>query len=121
MVENCRAVLRSEVRTLAVQLRGIVILPKGIQQNFIGNLFGLVANLNRFSMPRAVSAHVLVSRVFHFAAGVTNTRGCHARNLPECCFDTPEASGCKCRFRHELLPSAYFFIKFDARGCQKSP
>src|SRR5213592_3589979 len=106
MVENRRPILSAEVRALAVQLRGIMILPEDIQQGFVRSLCRIVVNLNCFRMSCAVGADVFIRRILHLAAGVANTGACHTRNLPKCCFDAPEASSSKCRFRHELLPSA---------------
>src|SRR5439155_907330 len=40
MIENHRAILRSNIRTLAIQRRGIVVRPKNVKQFVIGDLRG---------------------------------------------------------------------------------
>src|SRR5438309_11446639 len=68
--ENGRPVLRTPVGSLAVELGGIVILPKDFQQLLVRNFRPIVLHLNRFRVPGVVVTHVLVGWVGHSSAGV---------------------------------------------------
>src|SRR5689334_18087705 len=101
MIENRGAILLAEVRTLAVQLGWIVVLPENIEQIFIGNSGGIVINLDRFRMAGGIRANVFVRGVLHLAADVTDSGSRYAWNLTEGRFNAPETSGCKSCFCHK--------------------
>src|SRR5437868_3267063 len=100
MIENCRPVLRSEVRALPVQLRGIVVLPENIEQVSVRNFCRIIFNFNSLGMSGAVRANVFVSRVPQVPTGITNAGSRHAGNLAEHRFNTPKTSCSKCSFSH---------------------
>src|SRR5882724_310066 len=100
MVEDRSAVLRAPVRALAIQLGGIVVLPKNVQQLIVGNLAGIVIYFHRFGMAGAVGADLFVSGVFSFPADVAYAGGGDAGKLAEGSFDFPETAGGKCSFGH---------------------
>src|SRR5438309_1460974 len=60
--EDSRAILRTEVGTLAVQCGGIVHLPKVVQKCVIRNFLWIEADLECLGMPGAVSTNVSISR-----------------------------------------------------------
>ena len=98
------------VWALAVQLRGIVVLPEDLEQLIVADLCGIVFNFDSFGMPRSVAANVFVAGIRKFAAGVADARRGHARNLPEARFHSPETPCCKCSFCHRKLPNQYVWF-----------
>ena len=72
MEEDRRTVLASVIRALAVQLRGIVVLPEDIEQLFIIDLGRIVFNLDCLGVSGAVAANVFVGRVRKLSAGVAD-------------------------------------------------
>src|SRR6185503_16164903 len=54
MIKNYRSILRANIRSLAVSLRGVVILPKHVQQRVIADLGRIKLNLHRLRMSGAV-------------------------------------------------------------------
>src|SRR5215469_5089221 len=121
MIENCRTVLCSPVRPLAVQLRGIVILPKHLEQILIGNLGRVVLNLDRFGVSGAIGANIFVGGVWEMAASVANAGRNHAGNLPERSFDSPKAARRESGFGHNFPPNSPCPRLFDASRPEKEP
>ena len=65
---NGGEVLRPDVDALAVGLLEVVDLEEIAHQGFVGNLFGVVSHFNGLQVPRGACLHLLVTRVFDFAA-----------------------------------------------------
>src|SRR5262249_41603329 len=86
-------ILRAVVRALAIHLRGIVHLPKRIEQPLVANRCGIKGDLYDLRMTGLVRANVLVRRVNNVPAAVSRLRFDHPRYLAEVCFNSPEASG----------------------------
>src|SRR5450631_3184694 len=61
MEEDCRAVLRAPVRTLAVQSGWVVQFKKNIQQLHITYFCRVEIKFHYFGVPRTVCANVLVT------------------------------------------------------------
>src|SRR5580693_9566951 len=97
MKENRGAVLRAEVRSLAVHLRGIVCLPEHVEQFFVTHLRGIKRDLYHFRVAGFIGAHVLVGRILRMPAAVAYGGINHSRNALERRLHTPEAAGAKCR------------------------
>src|SRR5215471_19709483 len=57
------AVLSSDVRSLAVELRRVVLVPKDVEQLLVAHPGRVVFDLNRFRVAGFVRAHVFVSRI----------------------------------------------------------
>ena len=88
MSENCRAVLRSEVRSLAIHL-GWVVLSKNIEQLFIAHLCWIERHLHDFCVSGLVGAHIFVGGIRCFLRRCS-PRPCQSlRDLLECRF-TPQ-------------------------------
>src|SRR5579863_7387826 len=109
VIENDAPILCAPVRTLAVQLRWVVEREKGIEKLFVGDPGGIVVDLDGFGMAGAVGADVLVGRVGHCAALVSDGGGGDSGKLRETGFDTPETSGGKCGFGHGDLSHQFRF------------
>jgi len=93
--ENRRAVLRTDVRTLAVVGRRIVDFPKNTQQIVITDLRWIVGDLYRLCVARRIAADLAIRGILRVAAGVAARRVQNARYLAEGRFDAPEAAGCE--------------------------
>src|SRR5678815_5902996 len=90
--EDRGTVLRSVVGALAIELRGIVVLPEYFQQFLVGKFGGIVLHLDRLGMAGAITANVLVSGVGEVPAGVANPGPRDPRQLAESGFDSPETA-----------------------------
>src|SRR5205807_3187664 len=94
--EDDGSILRSHVRALPVQLRGIVVFPEDAQQILIRNLGRIVLDFHHFRVPGPSRADILIRWVLEGAAGITDRRRNDALYLPERGFHAPEAAGAKC-------------------------
>src|SRR2546430_2835763 len=74
MVKNDRAILRSNVRTLAIQGHRIVARPENIEELIVIDLGGVELHLDDLGVPGLIAANIFVSRIVLFAAGVTHGR-----------------------------------------------
>src|SRR5450631_1722822 len=100
MEEDCRAVLRAPVRTLAVQSGWVVQFKKNIQQLHIAYFCRVEIKFHYFGVPRTVCANVLVTGSVELATLISNGRSRNAGNGRECGLDAPETSSPKCCFFH---------------------
>src|SRR3982074_1001471 len=100
MKEDCRAVLRSIVRTLAVELGGIVVFPKYLQQFLVGKFRRIVLHFDGFGVAGAVAANVLVSRIGEVPTRITNPGRRDPRQLAKRSFDSPETACGESSFGH---------------------
>src|SRR5438132_11702569 len=115
MEENCRAVLRAEVWSLAVHLRRVVRVPEDVEQMFVTYFRGIKRYLHDFRMPGFICADIFVRRIGRLAATVSHCGIKHSWHALKCRFDAPEAPRSKCRYlchgrRSSLqsLPSSRF-------------
>ena len=100
MKENRGAVLRAPIGPLAVDLRGIVVLPENFQQIVVRDFRGIVFHFDRFGVAGAIGANFFIGGVLGLATGVADASGGDARHLPEGGFHAPETSRCECGFFH---------------------
>src|SRR6185437_15724822 len=103
-IEDRGAVLAANVRTLAVDRRGVVILPEHLQQSVETHLRGIELDLHHLGVAGAVGTDLLVGRVVGHAARVAHGGGDDAGHLPECRLGSPEAAHGK----DGLVHAAYF-------------
>src|SRR3954463_10417307 len=74
MVENHGPILVADVRALAIQCGRVVIRPKDVEELLVTDDTGIVFDFDYLGVTGGVAANVFVSRVFGFAAGVTDER-----------------------------------------------
>src|SRR6266702_8632355 len=104
MKENRRAVLRTEVRTLAIHLRRVMHLPKHIQQLFVIHFCRVKSHLYHFRVPGFVRAYVFVSRIRRLPAAVAHSGVNYTGHALKRRFHAPEAPRSKSRnLRHGYL------------------
>jgi hypothetical protein len=96
--EDGRAILRAQVRPLAVEGGGVMKCEEGIQQLLIRDLRGIEVQLDYLGVAGLVRAHVFVTGLVKRAALIANSRGRYAGDGCECSFHAPETSCSKCRF-----------------------
>src|ERR1700722_3886831 len=106
------AILCSPVRTLTVELSGVVQFKKQIQQALIAHLRGIELHFHHFRMPGTIGAHVLVGWVVELAALVADGRLGHSRLLLKANLDPPKASCAKCSCLHK---SSVYLLDGDER------
>ena len=92
-IKDRRTILASPVRTLAVQLGGIVRHgEEDREQVAVGNLGWVVGNLHRLGMPRHAGAHNLVLRGRGASPGIARNDSGDAPHVLEHGVHTPEAA-----------------------------
>src|SRR5690242_9110421 len=91
--EDRRAVLRADVRSLAVELRGIVQREELLDELLVGDLGRIEVDLHDLGVPRAPRAHLLVGRLRQRAAEVADRGPAHSGRVAELDLDAPEAAG----------------------------
>ena len=88
VVEDHRAVLRAEVRALAVPLRRVVAVPEDLEQLLVGDDRRVVLDLDDLGVARIPLVHHLVGRVGHWPPAYPETAdftpGSHSNSASTC-------------------------------------
>src|SRR5207245_6193084 len=109
--ENRRAILRAEVRSLAIYLRRIVHVPERFDKRFVAHFLRIKSYLHNFRVSGLVSADILVRGIFSAAIAITDGRVHNSGNHPKLHFHSPEtASGKSSEFSHRHSFLSYFII-----------
>ena len=98
MVENHRAVLRTDVGSLPVEAGRVVAAEEGFEQFGVGDLAGVIGHPYTLSVAGRAAAYSFVSRVFNLAPFVTRYSGFHTVEGFVHGFGAPEAAGTKGSF-----------------------
>jgi hypothetical protein len=96
-LKNDRTVLRAEVRSLPVERRGIVNLPKYFEQLLERHARRVILDLHDFGVSRLAAADGSIVRFRDGAARVSNGHVDDALDRAKSRLDSPEASGAKYR------------------------
>jgi len=104
VVENNRAVLRTDVGALAIARSRIMVAPENVQQLPIGNLRRVKDYFDYFGMARFIATNIFIGRIFRLSSRITDGGILHSIGLPEYGLDSPKTSGAKGRL-------------FSAHGC----
>src|SRR6266851_3681190 len=99
--EDCRTILRTDVRALTVQLRRIMGDRKvDLQNASVADLARVKCDAHRFRMPGSARSDHFVMRGVLFAARIAGDRAGHAAYVLEHALNPPETSaGEDCRLR----------------------
>src|SRR5437870_11940080 len=103
MKEDCRAILRTPVRSLPVQLSGIVILPENLHQSLVRNLCRVILNFDCLRMASLIGRDVFIGWILQLPSCISNPRRGHAGELTEGSLNAPKAAGRKRSYRHGVL------------------
>src|SRR4029453_2421302 len=101
MVKDRRTILLSNIGTLPIQRRRIVVRPENIKQLVVTNLRWIEFHFPHFGMAGFVPANIFIGWIILRSACVPNRCRDHAVQFSECLFHTPEtarAKGCLLRF-----------------------
>ena len=98
MIKNHGAILRPNVRALAIQRRRIVVRPKNIEKVVVADLRWVEFNLDGFRVAGFIRANVFISWVLFRSAGVTDRSRSYAFQFPESFFHAPKTSRAERRF-----------------------
>jgi hypothetical protein len=98
MIKNDRAILRANIRALAIDRRWVVIRPENVEQLIIAHLRRVEFHLHDFRVSRFIRANVLVSRVLLRSTGVTDRRVRNTFELPKGRLHSPKTASTECRF-----------------------
>src|SRR5437667_10377781 len=104
--ENHRPVLRSHVRSLAVERRGVVALPENLEQLLVSDLGRVELDFHDFRVPGTVRAYILIGRAFELPAHITDRCRSDARGLTKRRLYSPKTSRRKCRLLH-VAPDSF--------------
>ncbi len=91
-VENGGAVLGARVGELAVDRRGVDVVPEHVEQLRVGHFLRVVEHLDGFRMAGFAAGNVLVARRGGLAAGVADDRFLDALHAVKGVLHTPETS-----------------------------
>src|SRR2546425_11078070 len=114
MKENRRAVLRAQIRSLAVHLRRVMSLPENVEQLFVTHFCRIERHLHHFGMPGFVCANVFVGWIRRLPAAVPYGRINHSRHALKRGLHTPETSRSESRSEEhtsELQSLAYLVCR----------
>ena len=96
--ENLGAVLGALIGVLPVQLCRVVRYRKiDLQQAAVGDLLRIEGNLDRFGVPRAARADLLIARGGRRAARISRNRARHAQGMLKHRLNAPETAAGKNR------------------------
>ena len=98
MIKNRGAILRPNVRALAIQRRWIVVRPKNIEKIVVADLRWVEFNLNNFRVAGFIRANVFISWVLFRSARVAHRGRSYAFQFSERFFHAPKTSCAKRRF-----------------------
>src|SRR5438876_4203743 len=98
MIKNHGAILRPNVRALAIQRRRIVVQPKNIEKFVVADLRWVEFDLDNFGVAGFTRANVFISWVLLCSARVTSRGRSYAFQLPESFFHAPKTSRAERRF-----------------------
>src|SRR5690606_17834402 len=89
-------ILCADIRTLAVQLRGIMCYKECGEQFIIRNFGRIVYNITRLGMPCSARSDMPISGIANMTACIAGYHSGYTVQLLELFFHTPEAACCKC-------------------------
>ena len=106
MRENRGAILRPEIRPLAIHLGGIVHVPERFDQCFVADFLRIKRHLHNFCVSGLVGADIFVGGIFGAAIAVADGGVQNSGDRPKLHFHSPEAaSGKGTEFSHCVSPS----------------
>lgn len=115
VIKNSRAIVGASVRSLAVQLGGVMDFKIPPQQSLVSQNFRVKNHLHGFGMTGFPAADLNVSRVDGFSARVTDNGGQNAFKLAQLVLNALEtASGQGGHFR-SFFPG--FIFGFESQSC----
>ncbi len=91
-IEDGHAVLAAAVHELTAAVGGVHMPPENIQQLVVGDFIRVVDDFHGLDVARAAGRHLVVSGVFHLAAGVSRYRFHDAVDFLELRFRAPETT-----------------------------
>src|SRR5258705_3199604 len=111
------AILRADVIALTHALRGIVVLPEGLEQSLIGDLAWIVDHQHDLVMAGAPAADLLISRIGRVTSRIAHRGDVDAlAQLPELALGAPEAAHAEYGFRIALRIRAFERVAVEEMG-----
>src|SRR5437667_3009906 len=98
MVKNRRTVLGSDIWSLPVQGRRIMIRPENIQKFVVTDLRRIEFHLHHLSVPGPVGANIFIRWILLCPTCVPDRCGQNALQIAESFFHSPETACAECRF-----------------------
>src|SRR5580765_3859974 len=103
MRENRRAVLRTEIGALAVDLCRVVHVPEGVEESLVADLRRVEGDLYDLRVAGLIGAHILVRRVLRVAVAIADCGVNYSGDHAEFHFHAPKATGGKgSKFSHGI-------------------
>src|SRR6266700_6956996 len=92
MVKDYRAILHSNIRSLPIQGRWIMIRPENIQKFVVTDLRGIKFNFHHLGVPGLVGANIFVRRILLCSSCVPDSCGQNPLQIAESFFHSPETT-----------------------------
>src|SRR5436853_7015732 len=103
MKEDCRAILRTPVRSLPVQLSWFVVSPENLRQSLVRNSCLVILNFDCLRMASLIGRDVFIGWILQLPSCISNPRRGHAGQLTEGSLNAPKTAGRKSSFCHGVL------------------
>src|SRR5215217_1198619 len=98
MIKNHRAILGSDIGTLPIHGRWVVVRPEHFQKLLITDLRRIEFHFHHFSVAAFIGANVFIRRIVLCSSRVPDGGTQHAVQIAESFFHSPETAGPECGF-----------------------
>ena len=98
MIKNYRSILRSNIRALPVQRRGVMVRPENIQKVVIADLRRIELHFHDLGVSGFVGANILIRRIMLCSPRIPDAGGQNTFYVAECLFHSPETTRTECSF-----------------------
>src|SRR6266404_5186027 len=98
MIKNHRAILRSDIRSLPVQGRGIMVRPENVEKLIVIDLRRIEFDVHHLSVSGFIGADISIGWILLCPACVSGRGGQHALQIAKSFFNPPEAACAECGF-----------------------
>ena len=98
MIKNHRAILRSNIRALPVQGRGIMVRPENVEKLIVTDLRRIEFHFHYLGVSGLIGADIFIGRILLCPPYVPDRCGQDALQIAESFFHSPEAACAECGF-----------------------
>lgn len=92
VIENNRAILRTQVGALAIARGRVMVTPEDLQQRLKGNFPRIKSDFDYFRMASCIATNIFISRMFCLSTSIAHSGIFYSVDLPEDRLDSPKTS-----------------------------